>query len=145
MTGALHGKVAVVTGASGGIGRAIAFALAREGADVGLLARRRDALEETAAQLEPTGARTAVVATDVTDENQVSAAVATVSAELGDPTVVVNNAGGARFLAPLAEMRHSGWQKTVALNLEAPLLCARAALPGIVAGPAVVDDADRGP
>ncbi|WP_158303060.1 MULTISPECIES: SDR family NAD(P)-dependent oxidoreductase [Prauserella] len=132
MTGALEGKVAVVTGASGGIGRAIALALAHAGADVGLLARRREALEETAALIEPTGRRASVVTADVTDEAQVTDAVAKVAAELGDPTVVVNNAGGARFLAPLAEMRLSGWQKTVALNLEAPLLCARAALPGMI-------------
>lgn len=130
--GVLAGKVAVVTGASGGIGRAVACALARAGADVGLLARRREALEETAALVEPTGRRTAVAAADVTDEDQVAEAMADVAAELGDPTVVVNNAGGARFLAPLAEMRLPGWQKTVALNLEAPLICARAALPGMI-------------
>ncbi|MBB3665539.1 MULTISPECIES: SDR family NAD(P)-dependent oxidoreductase [Prauserella salsuginis group] len=130
--GVLAGKVAVVTGASGGIGRAVACALARAGADVGLLARRREALEETAAMVEPTGRRTVVATADVTDEDQVAEAVAGVAAELGDPTVVVNNAGGARFLAPLAEMRLSGWQKTVALNLDAPLICAHAALPGMI-------------
>ncbi|NYE35826.1 NAD(P)-dependent dehydrogenase (short-subunit alcohol dehydrogenase family) [Nocardioides cavernae] len=131
---ALAGKVAVVTGASGGIGRTIALALAAHGADVGLLARRREALEETAALIAPTGRRTAVATADVTDEEQVVAALAVVAAELGDPTVVVNNAGGARFLAPLSEMRISGWEKTVDLNLKAPLVCARAALPGMVRG-----------
>ncbi|PWV75595.1 gluconate 5-dehydrogenase/3-oxoacyl-[acyl-carrier protein] reductase [Prauserella marina] len=132
MSGALAGKVALVTGASGGIGREIALAVARAGADVALLARRPEALAETAALIEPTGRRTVVVPADVTDEERVTEAVAKVAAELGDPTVVVNNAGGARFLVPLAEMRLSGWQKTVALNLEAPLICARAALPGMI-------------
>lgn len=128
----LEGKVAIVTGASGGIGRTIAMALAEHGADVGLLARRQEALEETAAMLEPTGRRTAVATADVTDEETVVAAIAKIAAELGDPTVVVNNAGGARFLAPLAEMRITGWEKTVDLNLKAPLVCARAALPGMI-------------
>lgn len=132
MTGLLEGKVAVVTGASGGIGRAIAIALARSGADVGLLARRQEALEETAELVGPTGRRTAVATADVTEEDQVVEAVAKVAAELGDPTVVINNAGGARFLAPLAEMRIAGWDKTVDLNLKAPLICARAALPGMI-------------
>lgn len=130
--GTLEGQVAVVTGASGGIGRTIALALAAEGAHVGLLARRREALEETAALIEPTGRRTCVAAADVTEEDQVVEAISQVAAELGDPTIVVNNAGGARFLAPLDEMRISGWEKTVDLNLKAPLIAARAALPGMV-------------
>lgn len=130
--GALAGQVAIVTGASGGIGRTLAVALAAQGADVGLLARRQDALEETAELVAPSGRRTALASADVTDEDQVVDAVGKVAAELGDPTIVVNNAGGARFLAPLAEMRSSGWSKTVDLNLTAPLLVARAALPGMV-------------
>lgn len=128
----LEGRVAVVTGASGGIGRTIALALAEQGADVGLVARRQEALEETAALIVPTGRRTAVACADVTDEVAMADAIAKIAAELGDPTVLVNNAGGARFLAPLAEMGLSGWEKTVDLNLKAPLVCARAALPGMI-------------
>jgi len=128
----LAGQVAVVTGASGGIGRVIAQELARNGADVGLVARRREALEETAALIAPTGRRAAVAAADITDEEQVAAAFAHLAAELGDASVLVNNAGGARFLAGLEEMRLSGWQKTVDLNLKAPLICARAVLPGMI-------------
>lgn len=132
MSGVLDGRVALVTGASGGIGREIAVQLARAGADVGLLARRREALEETAALVAPTGRRAVVAPCDVTDEEQVGAAVAAVAAELGDPDVVVNNAGGARFVSGLADMRMSGWDRTVSLNLRAPLLLAKAALAGMV-------------
>lgn len=131
MSGALAGRVAIVTGASGGIGRVVAVALAEAGADVGLLARRQEALEETAELVVATGRRAAVAAADVTDEAEIVDAFAKVSAELGDPTVLVNNAGGARFLAPLADMRLDGWDKTVDLNLKAPLICARAALPAM--------------
>ncbi|EHK82460.1 SDR family NAD(P)-dependent oxidoreductase [Saccharomonospora azurea] len=130
--GALAGTVAVVTGASGGIGRAIALTLARQGANLGLLARRKEALEETAQLVTAVGRRAVVAPADVTDEDQVTDALAAVAAELGDPTVVVNNAGGARFLAPLKDMRLSGWEKTVELNLKAPLICSRAALPGMI-------------
>lgn len=132
MTGApLAGRVAVITGASGGIGRTIATALAEAGADVGLVARRKEALEETAALIAPTGRRTAIAAADITDEQQAVEAIEQIARELGDPTVLVNNAGGARFLAALDEMRISGWDKTVNLNLTAPLICARAVLPGM--------------
>lgn len=134
MTGVqvLEGRVAVVTGASGGIGRVIARALAEAGADVGLLARRKNALEETAGLVTGLGRRAAVAPCDVTDEDQVESAVVSVAADLGDPDIVVNNAGGARFVADLEHMKLSGWDKTVDLNLRAPLVLAKAALPGMV-------------
>lgn len=134
MTGihALAGRVAIVSGASGGIGRIIALALAEAGADVGLVARRKDALDETAELVGARGARAAVAQCDVTDEIQVEAAVASVAAELGDPDIVVNNAGGARFVSGLDQMRLDGWDKTVSLNLRAPLVLAKAALPGMI-------------
>lgn len=134
MTGiqVLGGRVAVVTGASGGIGRVIARALAEAGADVGLLARRKDALDETAGLVAGLGRRAAVAPCDVTDEDQVREAVAAVAAELGAPDIVVNNAGGARFVSDLEHMKLSGWDKTVNLNLRAPLALAKAALPGMI-------------
>ncbi|GGJ35431.1 SDR family NAD(P)-dependent oxidoreductase [Streptomyces brasiliensis] len=134
MTGAgvLAGRVAIVTGASGGIGRVIARSLAEAGADVGLLARRKDALEETADLVTGLGRRASVAQCDVTDEDQVESAVASVAAALGDPDIVVNNAGGARFVSDLAHMKLPGWDKTVSLNLRAPLVLAKAALPGMI-------------
>ena len=122
----LAGKRAAVTGASGDIGWAIASTLAAAGADVALLARRRERLETLAGEIRATGRRAAVVAVDVTDGEAVAAAAAAATEELGPIDVLVNNAGGARFLAPALEIAEAGWTKTVALNLTAPFLCAQA-------------------
>ncbi|NKQ57226.1 SDR family oxidoreductase [Amycolatopsis sp. K13G38] len=130
--GTLAGCSALVTGASGDIGREIAVALAEAGADVGLVARRETALRETAETVRGLGRRAAVAVADVTDEDQVLAAVELVEKELDGIDVVVNNAGGARFLAPLLETERRGWDKTVALNLTAPYLVAKAAVPGMI-------------
>ena len=122
----LAGKRAAVTGASGDIGRAIALALAAAGADVALLARRRERLEALAADVGDMGRQAAVVPVDVTDAEAVAEAAALSAAELGPIDILVNNAGGARFLAPALDVAESGWTKTVALNLTAPFLCAQA-------------------
>jgi NAD(P)-dependent dehydrogenase (short-subunit alcohol dehydrogenase family) len=127
----LVGRVAIVTGASGGIGRVIAIALAKAGADVGLVARRREALEETALAIKEIGTRSAIAVCDITDHLQVEAAIEEINAELGDVDVVVNNAGGARFVSDLESMGIEGWDKTVNLNLRAALVCAKAALPAL--------------
>ena len=122
----LAGKRAVVTGASGDIGRAIALALAGAGADIALLARRRERLETLAGELRATGRRAAALPVDVTDGEALAAAAAAATEELGPIDILVNNAGGARFLAPALEIAEVGWTKTVALNLTAPFLCAQA-------------------
>ena len=122
----LAGKRAAVTGASGDIGGAIASTLAAAGADVALLARRRERLEALAGEIRETGRRAAVVPVDVTDGEALAAAAAAATEELGPIDILVNNAGGARFLAPALEIAEAGWTKTVALNLTAPFLCAQA-------------------
>ncbi len=122
----LAGKTAAVTGASGDIGRAIALALAGAGADVALLARRRERLESLAADLRALGRRAAALPVDVTDGEALAATAATAAEQLGPIDILVNNAGGARFLAPALEVAEGGWTKTVALNLTAPFLCAQA-------------------
>ena len=122
----LAGKRAAVTGASGDIGRAIALTLAAAGADVALLARRRERLEALAVELQALGRRAAVLPVDVTDGEAVSSAAEVASEQLGPIDILVNNAGGARFLAPALEVAEGGWNKTVALNLTAPFLCAQA-------------------
>jgi len=129
----LASRVALVTGASGDLGRAIAVALADHGASVALLARTETKLEQTAAAVEQAGARALVLPCDVTDADAVERAVARTEAELGPIDAVVNNAGGARFMAPILDVADRGWNKTVALNLTAPFVVARAAARGMVA------------
>jgi len=132
MSGRLAGKRALVTGASRGIGRAIAIAYAAEGADVALLARDEAKLTEVAAEIEALGRRAVVLACDVTDAEAIGAAVSAAIAELGGIDVVVNNAGGNSFSRPLADLRHSGWTKTFALNVDSTVHVLQAVLPGMI-------------
>jgi NAD(P)-dependent dehydrogenase (short-subunit alcohol dehydrogenase family) len=125
----LQGKKAIVTGASRGIGHEIALEFARQGADVAVIARSTDLLEQLAAQIGDLG-RTAVVrAADVTDAEQIGAAIRGAVDELGGLDIVVNNAGGNSFSAPLVGMRFSGWQKTQRLNVESAVHVLQTAAP----------------
>lgn len=110
-------KVALVTGASRGIGEACAVALARDGFDVALAARSVESLEKTAARCEEQQARTTVIPTDVTQEPQVRNMVEKTANDLGALDVVVNNAGGNNFMAGIVDMRSDGWDKLLRLNL----------------------------
>jgi NAD(P)-dependent dehydrogenase (short-subunit alcohol dehydrogenase family) len=128
----LAGKTALVTGASRGIGRAIALAYADAGADVALLARDVEKLEDVAAGVRAAGRRALVVPCDVTDEGAVQAAVATVLEELDHLDVVVNNAGGNNFSAPFVGMRMSGFDKVLRLNLSSTAYVCQAVGPHLV-------------
>lgn len=110
-------KVALVTGASRGIGEAAAVALARDGFDVALASRSIDALEQTADRCEEAGAKTLVIPTDVTQESQVRNMVTKAASDLGRLDVLVNNAGGTGFMAPITETRPEGFEKVMRLNL----------------------------
>lgn len=110
-------KVALVTGASRGIGADSAAALARDGFDVALAARSVEDLEKTAARCAEHGARTLVIPTDVLQESQVRSMVERAAADLGGLHAVVNNAGGNNFMAPLTEIRPEGFDKVLRLNL----------------------------
>ena len=110
-------KVALITGASRGIGEESAVALARDGYDVALAARSVGELEKTAARCAELGARTTIIPTDVTQEPQVRNMVAKAAGDLGGLHVLVNNAGGSGFMAGILDLRSDGWEKLLRLNL----------------------------
>ncbi|HEY3732928.1 MAG TPA: SDR family NAD(P)-dependent oxidoreductase [Streptosporangiaceae bacterium] len=122
----LTGKTAFVTGASRGIGRAVAVALAAAGADVALVARSEDGLADTAREAAAHGRRAIVIPADVTSEDAVTAAVATAIGQLGQIDIVVNNAGGTNFMVPFAELRLSGWDKVMRLNVNSTVFVCHA-------------------
>jgi NAD(P)-dependent dehydrogenase (short-subunit alcohol dehydrogenase family) len=132
MSKTLAGTHALVTGASQGIGAAIAMTLAGHGASVTLLGRRADALRAMADRLPPGTAHTSVVA-DVTDHAAVEAAFEAACAILGPVQVLVNNAGQA-FSAPFMRTSPDEWHRMLAVNLTGTFLCTQAALPGMLAG-----------
>ena len=128
MSDALSGKVALVTGAGRGIGRAIALAFAAEGAAVALVARSRADLAGVAAEIRERGGRALAVPTDVTQDAAVESAVENVAGELGRLDIPVTSAGTASF-APVADSKPGDWDAMLALNLRAMMVCCRAALP----------------
>jgi 2-deoxy-D-gluconate 3-dehydrogenase len=113
----LEGKVAIVTGASRGIGKAIALGMARAGADIGLASRTEADLKDVAQEIEGMGRRAVVIPTDVMSRDAIQEMVDRTVSELGRLDVLVNNAGGTRFMAPLVGLRPEGWDKVIALNL----------------------------
>ena len=131
MSVALSGTVALVTGASSGIGDATARALATHGAAVALVARRKDRLEHLAAEIEGDGGRAVVLPTDVTDAGQARAAVEQTVADLGRLDIVVNNAG-VMLLGPVDEAPLEEWQRMVNLNLSGLLNITHAAIPHLL-------------
>jgi NAD(P)-dependent dehydrogenase (short-subunit alcohol dehydrogenase family) len=128
----LEGKTALVTGASRGIGRAIATAFAHAGADVALLARDGDRLSEVATAVESAGRRVVVLVADVTDREAVQLGVTSAIERLGHLDIVVNNAGGNSFSMPFVGIRYSGWQKTIALNLDSTVHVCQAVGPHMI-------------
>jgi NADP-dependent 3-hydroxy acid dehydrogenase YdfG len=129
MTKTLEGTVALVTGASSGIGEATAATLADEGARVALVARRRDRLEALAERLGKD--RAMVIEADVTDPDLAAGAVAQVVGQLGRLDTLVNNAG-VMLLGPIVGAPLEEWQRMVNLNLLGLLYCTHAALPHLL-------------
>ena len=128
----LTGRTAVVTGGSSGLGRATAVALAQAGADVAVLARGSDELDDTAAQVRSEGRRAAAVVVDLADAAAVEQAAAQVLDELGGIDVLVN-AAGTDVPGPVAELDVDSWNRVLDVNLRASFLLARAAWPHMVA------------
>ena len=127
----LDGTVALVTGASSGIGAATATALAGQGAAVALAARRTDRLEAVAADITGQGGTALVLECDITDEQQAVAAVQRTVAELGRLDTLVNNAG-VMLLGPVEGAPLPEWQQMVQINVLGLLYCAHAALPHLL-------------
>src|SRR6202167_5743851 len=130
MTKRLDGTVALVTGASSGIGEATAVALAEEGATVALVARRRDRLESLAERVGGAG-EALVIEADITDPAQAERAVATTVSELGRLDTLVNNAG-VMLLGPIVDAPLEEWQRMVNLNVLGLLYCTHTALPHLL-------------
>ncbi len=139
----LTGTVALVTGASSGIGAATAVALAAEGATVSLVARRKDRLEDLASRIRADGGAALVLEADVTDEEQANDAVERTISTLGRLDTLINNAG-VMLLGPIVDAPVAEWQQMVELNVLGLLYCAHAALPHLLAaaeeGPRQVAD-----
>ncbi len=121
-------RVAIVTGASSGIGRAIALALAAEGAITVLAARSLGKLQELEAEITAAGGRALVVQTDVTDDEQVRTLFTTVRETYGRLDILVNNAGIADH-TPTEQLTNERWHEVIAANLHSVFYCSRAALP----------------
>ena len=119
-------KVALVTGAGSGVGRAVTLALLRAGYCVALAGRRQDALERTVAEAGEHGERTLVVPTDVCDPAAIRALFAQTQATFGRLDVLFNNAGIVRN-GPLEDLTYEQWQSVVATNLTATFLCTQQA------------------
>ncbi|HXW58033.1 MAG TPA: SDR family NAD(P)-dependent oxidoreductase [Solirubrobacteraceae bacterium] len=128
MADTLDGTVALVTGASSGIGEASARALAARGAAVAVAARRKDRLDALVRDIESDGGRALAVEADVTDPTQAAGAVGRAARELGRLDTVINNAG-VMLLGPTLDAPLEEWDRMVALNVSGLLHVAHAALP----------------
>ncbi|MDO6391422.1 3-ketoacyl-ACP reductase [Pontibacter sp. BT731] len=127
----LKGKSALITGAGKGIGKAIAIALAKEGVNVGLLARTKSQLEEVATELKALGVKAAIAPADVTDINSVNEAVKKIGAELGPIDILINNAGIGKF-GKFLELEPAEWENIIRVNLMGVYYVTRAVLPEMI-------------
>lgn len=128
----LTGKKAIITGASRGIGRAIALGYARAGADVALLARDATALDGVAAEVAAAGRHALVVRCDVTDSEQVQRAIDSIIGEFASLDILVNNAGGSSNIRPFLTLSDSAWEKELRLNLYSAVYLCRAVGPHLI-------------
>lgn len=131
MEPSLKGKVAFVTGAGRGIGKAVALALANEGVSVGLLARTEMDLKGVVTEIEEIGVKGAYAAVDISAREEVEQAVKQLTDELGTADILINNAGIGKFES-LMEMDPDEWKRTVDVNLMGPYYVTRAVLPQLI-------------
>jgi 3-oxoacyl-[acyl-carrier protein] reductase len=126
--GAFDGKVAIITGGSAGVGRATAYALAREGAAVGIIARGQEALDATVGEIVAAGGRALALPADVTDEAAIAGAVARLIREFGGLDIVIANAGAGQS-GTIDDLTLADWNRVFGVTLTGPFLIVRAALP----------------
>jgi len=117
------GKVAFVTGAAGGIGRATAAAFAAEGARVAILDRTQDALRQTAEAIRAAGGEVLTIACDVSKPDEVEAAIARIVETFGRLDIAFNNAGVENKAAPVAEIELEEWDRILGINLRGTFVC----------------------
>jgi 3-oxoacyl-[acyl-carrier protein] reductase len=127
----LQGHVALVTGASQGIGRACAVTLAKAGATVALAARNEEKLKEAVAEIESEGGKAAAFRLDVTSADAIQSTVKEIIAQLGKIDILVNNAGITRDTL-LMRMKRADWDDVLATNLSAPFLLTQAVISGMM-------------
>ena len=127
----LKGKIALVTGAGKGIGKAVAIALAKEGANVGLIARTEKDLEAVAEEIKVLGVKVSYGIADISKMEQVIAAVEKIESELGLVDILINNAGTGTF-AKFMEMAPGDWENIVKVNLFGVYYTTRAVLPQMI-------------
>jgi 3-oxoacyl-[acyl-carrier protein] reductase len=120
----LEGRVALVTGASQGIGHACALALAREGASIALSARNREKLDELARQIEAAGGKAAAFPMDVADEEQIKSGIKSALAHFGKIDILVNNAGITKDQLVM-RMKRADWDAVLNTNLTSAYLCSQ--------------------
>ncbi|MDA0746750.1 MAG: SDR family NAD(P)-dependent oxidoreductase [bacterium] len=130
--GQLTGKTALVTGGGRGIGRAIALAFAREGADLCLVARTQDQIEAVATEIRALGRKALAIPADVTDPSQVETVATRTRETFGQLHILVNNAGGGIERKPVSESDPSLWMKDVSANLFGAYLVTHALLPLLI-------------
>ncbi|MET3877421.1 3-ketoacyl-ACP reductase [Chitinophaga sp. OAE865] len=128
----LKGKKALITGGGKGIGRALAMALAQEGVDIALLGRSAGSLEAVAKEIGSTGVKVAYATADVSDMQAVNEAVTLLTKELGEPDILINNAGIAAF-GGFMELEPAQWEQIIRVNLLGVYYVTRAVLPGMIA------------
>jgi dehydrogenase/reductase SDR family member 4 len=126
-------KVAIVTGGSKGIGRAIALALAENGADIAIAARGREALEKTRSEIQATGRRCIALSADMADEKEWKRLVDETIAAFGAVDILVNNAAADAGYGPIAKTESATWDRVMKMNLKAPFVLSTLCLPSMKA------------
>lgn len=127
----IKGKIAYVTGAGKGIGRATAIALANEGVHVGLLARTESDLQSVAKEIEAIGVNCAYATVDVSSLEEVTQAIETLTSKLGPADILINNAGIGKF-GSFLELEPDEWKKIIDVNLMGAYYVTRAVLPQLI-------------